>query len=90
MYDVNAYFMIFAGDYADMMSTVVLSPATWSKKLWILKVEPIILLSRYRCLVETYCRYTLVFFYLTNPRSSIRLLHFNKPSSEELPKRSKD
>ena len=39
MYDVNAYFMIFAGHYADMMSTVVLSPATWSKKLWILKVN---------------------------------------------------
>ena len=39
MYDANAYFMIFAGHYADMMSIVVLSPATWSKKLWILKVN---------------------------------------------------
>ena len=29
-------------------------------------------------------------FYLTDPRSSIRFLHFSKPSSEELPKSSKD
>ena len=45
MYDVNAYCGIFAGHYTNMMSTVVLSPTEWSKKLWILKVEPIILLS---------------------------------------------